>query len=190
VEDATLVDRCRGGDALAWEALVRRYQGRIYSVAFHYLRDREEARDMAQEAFIRVYERLESFRGGDSFLPWMIRLTRNACIDRLRQRKARPPARDLPVEEGPALPDAGPGPEEEALEASRRRLLYRALDQVSEHHREMILLKDIQGLKLEEIARLLSLPLGTVKSRSMRARLELAERVRGLDPSFGAAAET
>jgi RNA polymerase sigma-70 factor (ECF subfamily) len=190
VDDATLVDRCRRGDALAWEALVRRYQGRIYSVAVHYLRDREEARDMAQDVFIRVYERLDSFRGGDSFLPWMIRLARNACIDRLRQRRARPPAHDLPVEEGPTLPDPAPGPETRALEAARRRLLYRALEEVSDHHREMILLKDIQGLKLEEIARMLSLPLGTVKSRSMRARLELAEVVRGLDPSFATAAET
>jgi RNA polymerase sigma-70 factor (ECF subfamily) len=185
VDDATLLARCAEGDPLAWEALVRRHQSRVYAVAYHYLRDAEEARDQAQEIFIRVYERLHTFRGEERFLPWMLRLARNACIDRLRRRAARPPGADLRIEDD--LEVAVEAPDAEALfEAeSRRRLLYRALDRMSEKHREMILLKEIQGLQLEELASLLGLPLGTVKSRSSRARLELAETLLGLDPSYG-----
>ena len=182
---ATLVERCRRGDDLAWEALVRRLQSRVYAVAYHYVRNTEEARDMAQDVFVRVYERLDSFQGNDRFLPWLLSLTRNACIDRLRRIKARPPASDLPVEDGPEIPAGGPSPEQATDEKDRERLLYRALDGMSERNREIILLKEIQGLKLEEISTMLALPIGTVKSRSNRARLELASRIRGLDPSFG-----
>ena len=84
-----LLLRCRQGDAPAWEALVRRYQARIYGFALHYLRDREEARDTAQEIFIKMYQHMDGVRDGGSFLPWMLRLTRNCCIDRVRSRKAR-----------------------------------------------------------------------------------------------------
>jgi RNA polymerase sigma-70 factor (ECF subfamily) len=185
LEIATLVERCRAGDDLAWEALVRRCHGRVYSVAYHYLREADEARDMTQEIFIRVYRQLGSFRTRDRFLPWIVRVARNACIDRLRKRKARPPASDVRVEDGPPIASSDLDPEEAAARAARRRLLYRALDQLSERNREIILLKEIQGLKIEEISELLALPTGTVKSRASRARIELAARVRGLDPSYG-----
>jgi RNA polymerase sigma-70 factor (ECF subfamily) len=185
LDDRTLVERCREGDDLAWEVLVRRFQRRVFGVAYGYLRSREEARDMAQEIFVRLYERLDSFRGGDRFLPWLLSMARNACIDRLRRQKARPPASDLSVDDGPEIPDAAADPEQEAEAEGRRRLLYRALARMSHTNREMILLKEIQGLKLEEIATMLALPLGTVKSRSNRARVELATKIRGLDPSYG-----
>ena len=110
-EVAQLVERCRAGDGLAWEALVRRYHGRVFGVAWHYLRDREEAGDMTQDVFIKIYERLGDFDAADRFLPWLIRITRNACIDRLRRIKARPPASDLRVEDGPQIEAGGPSPE-------------------------------------------------------------------------------
>ncbi|MCZ6508745.1 MAG: sigma-70 family RNA polymerase sigma factor [Acidobacteria bacterium] len=182
---ATLLERCRQGDDLAWETFVRRYQGRIFAVAFHYMRDREEARDTAQDIFVKLYQRLDSLREGDAFLPWLLRLARNSCIDRLRRLKVRTPPVAVPVEEAPQLPAAGPSPEQASLAGARVGLLYRALDQLSERNREMILLKDIQELKLNEISDLLALPLGTVKSRSSRARVELAKAVRALDPSYG-----
>jgi RNA polymerase sigma-70 factor (ECF subfamily) len=103
----------------------------------------------------------------------------------LRKRKARPPASDLRVEDGPQIASDGLSPEEAATRASRRRLLYRALNRLSERNREIILLKEIQGLKIEEISKLLALPEGTVKSRASRARIELAAQVRGLDASYG-----
>ncbi len=139
---------------------------------------------MAQEIFIRLYQRLDSFQG-ESFLPWLLRLSRNACLDRLRRQKARPPATDIPVDDGLELSAGGPSPEESSAAEGRKRLLYRALGTLSKKNREIILLKEIQGLKLEEISKLLELPIGTVKSRSNRARIELASKVRVLDPAYG-----
>jgi RNA polymerase sigma-70 factor (ECF subfamily) len=186
IEVETLVERCRAGDALAWEALVRGCQARVHGVALHYLRNSEEARDVAQDVFVRVYENLDAFDGAE-FLPWILRVARNACIDRLRRIKARPPLHDVPVEDGPELAADAESPEERSGRQERRRLLHRALEGLSEKHREILLLKEIQGLTLEEIGGLLGLPVGTLKSRSHRARLELAERVRELDPSYGTA---
>ncbi|MHC4932687.1 MAG: RNA polymerase sigma factor [Planctomycetota bacterium] len=182
---ATLVERCRRGDDLAWEALVRRFQARIYGLAMHYVRDPEEARDLAQEIFVQVYRKLDTFRENENLVPWMLRVGRNMCIDRLRRIKARPPADDVSLDDGAEIVAPDPTPEDAADATGRRRLLYHALDGMSEKHREVILLKDIQGLKLDEIANLLHEPIGTIKSRSNRARIELASRVRALDPSYG-----
>lgn len=176
-----LLSRCRQGDALAWEALVRRYQGRIYGFTLHYLRDPEEAQDAAQEIFIKIYRHLSSIREGGTFLPWMLRLARNGCIDRIRNRKARP--HDFSTSETDAAEHASldPSPEDTMIQDVRRRLLYRALATLTAANREIVLLKDIEQLKLEDISTRLGLPLGTVKSRSNRARLELAKAVRSLD---------
>ena len=184
----TLLSRCRQGDDLAWEALVRRYQGRVYAVAYHYMRDREEARDVAQEIFIKVYRGLGAMRDGERFLPWMLRLARNCCIDRLRRLKVRTPPAEVPVEEAPQIAASAPTPEDASLEEARHGLLYRAIAHLGAKNREMILLREIQELKLEEIAQMLGLPIGTVKSRSHRARLELAKVVRVMDPSYGGSA--
>lgn len=176
-----LLSRCRQGDALAWEALVRRYQGRIYGFALHYLRDPEEARDAAQEIFIKMYRHLSSIRDGRTFLPWMLRLARNGCLDRIRNRKARP--HDFLASADDAVEHASldPSPEESMIEAARRSLLYRALATLNSANREIVLLKDIEQLKLEDISTRLGVPLGTVKSRSNRARSELAKAVRSLE---------
>lgn len=181
----TLLERCRQGDDLAWEQLVRRYQGRVYALSFHYLGNREDARDAAQETFVRVYRGLHSFQGG-AFASWLISVTRNCCIDRLRHLEARPRLDGAPIEEDGAGADPTPGPERITLASERHNLLYRALERMSAINREMIVLKEIQGLKQAEIAEILSLPLGTVKTRSHRARLELARRILDLDPEFGA----
>jgi RNA polymerase sigma-70 factor (ECF subfamily) len=182
---ATLVERCRQGDGLAWEALVRRFQSRVYAVSYHYMREADEARDVAQDIFVRVYERLDSYDGQSNFLAWLLRVSRNACIDRLRRRAARPPATDLTPDDGVELVAGEPDPEEEAGRSARKALLYRALNGMSDKNREIILLKEIHGLKIEEISEMLGLPVGTVKSRSSRARIELATRVRALAPSYG-----
>ena len=122
---STLIERCRQKDELAWEQLVRTYQGRVYAVAFHYVRDRDEARDLAQAAFVRVYEKIGSYNGGE-FLPWLLRLVRNLCVDHLRRRKARPRASNLPFEQSSEfLLDAGPSPEQAWLSDTRKRLVYK-----------------------------------------------------------------
>ena len=162
---------------------MRRYQARVYGLALHYVRNAEEARDLAQEVFVRIYAKLGTFRGHETFVSWMLRLARNLCIDHLRRVRARVPTTDLPADEGPELPDAGPTPEAAYAADARKRLVYRALGRLSDPYREIILLKDIQGLKLGEIATMLGVPVGTVKSRSNRARLELARAVLDLNPT-------
>jgi RNA polymerase sigma-70 factor (ECF subfamily) len=181
-----ILERCRLGDDLAWEALVRRYQSRVYAVALHYVRDSGEARDLAQEVFIRVYQRMETLEGHETFLPWLLRVARNACIDHLRRRKVRPPSVDVPVEDGPELPDTRANPHDSWVAEDRKRLVYRALEKMSEQDREIILLKEIQGLELKEVAAMLEIPVGTVKSRSYRARIHLAQILLAMNPAYGA----
>ncbi len=176
-----ILARCKAGDSLAWEALVRGYQSRVYGIAYYYVRNVEDARDLAQDIFVRVYQNLNSCADAPMFLPWIIRIARNACIDYLRRRSSRSPGgRNVPIEEIPDLVDRGDNPEQAWASNSRKRLIYKALQQLTELNREIILLKEIQGLQLEEIASLLQVPLGTVKSRSNRARIELARKVMAL----------
>ena len=132
---------------------------------------------------MRVYRQLDSCQG-DGFMAWLLRTTRNHCIDQIRRRKARPPAENLLVDDQWTMADAAPNPEQAWVADSRKRLVYDALRQLNGQNREMILLKDIQGLALQEIDDMLGLPLGTVKSRSNRARAELAKQVVALDPSY------
>lgn len=167
----------RRGDELAWEAFVRRFQSRVFGLAYHYTAQAEDARDLAQEVFIRIYQNLALVPGEDGCLPWIIRITRNACIDHLRRRKARPPLWDLPADEMFDLRSTDRSPEEAHLEAVRKTMVHRALQELTDLNREIILLKEIQGLGLEEIAAILEVPVGTVKSRSHRARLELAQKL-------------
>jgi RNA polymerase sigma-70 factor (ECF subfamily) len=181
-----LLERCRQGDALAWEAFVRQFQRRVYSIACGYGSDADEARDLAQDIFVRLYETRGRWAPAGVFTAWLVRVARNVCLDALRRRKARPPAHDVPADEMFDLADPRRTPES-TLEASRdRQLVWRALRSMSRLSREMILLKEIQGFSLQEIADMLRAPIGTVKSRSNRARLELAERVLALEGSGSA----
>lgn len=177
MDQAQLLQRCQTGDELAWEVLVRTHQGRVCAIAWHYLGDQDEALDLAQEIFVRVYRSLDACTDPDRFEHWLTRMVRNACIDQLRRRKARPPRHDVQAAEMTSLASASPDPEQQWLSTSRQKLVHRALQRLSDINREIIVLKDIQGLPLEEIAGLLELPLGTVKSRSSRARVELARAI-------------
>lgn len=183
---AVLLDRCRRGDELAWEALVGQYQRRIYSLATCYATDADDARDLAQDVFVRLYRTRGQWPADEHvFLPWMIRVARNVCLDRVRARNVRPPASDVQADDLVDLAATTSGPDEDLEASSRRRLFYRALRRLTDLSREVILLKEIQGLSLEEIARMLRIPLGTVKSRANRARLELARTVLALDQEGG-----
>jgi len=177
---ATLLERCREGNELAWEALVRQHQSRVYALATHYVGNTEEARDVAQEIFIRIYQNLQRCEDAEHFVPWMIRIARNACIDHLRRRHARPPAQDVPASESHALVERAPAADETWQAQGRQRLLHLALAALGELNREIILLREIQGLSVQETAQILGVPEGTVKSRGSRARLELARKVLAL----------
>ena len=182
-----IVERCREGDELAWEALVRRLQGRVYALALHYVRSREEARDVAQEVFIRVWRGLPNFEQTQSFVPWLLKITRTSSIDHVRRRKARPPAEDLIAEDLHTLSDPGLRPDEQVELQARRSLVHRALQQLGDMHREILQLQEIQELPLNEVARILGIPEGTAKSRASRARAELARTVVRLEqnPEMG-----
>jgi len=177
MDQAQLLQRCQAGDELAWEVLVRTHQGRVCAIAWHYLGDQDEALDLAQDIFVRVYRSLDTCTEPDRFEHWLTRIVRNACIDKLRRRKARPPRQDIPADELTSLVSSAADPEQQWLSTSRQKLVHRGLQRLSDINREIIVLKDIQGLPLEEIASMLDLPLGTVKSRSSRARVELARAV-------------
>lgn len=179
-----LIDRCRQGDALAWEAVVRETQSRVYGMCLRYLRSPEEARDAAQEAYVRAWARLDRFRGAD-FVPWMLRLTRNVCIDLLRRQQARPPAEDVVLDDGKIDLDGDAEAPDAATERSgRAALLHRAIRGLGKLNREIVTLKEIEGFSFPEIAEMLGVPVGTVKSRSHRARGELAEKLLELDPTI------
>ena len=182
----TLVDRCRGGDSLAWEAFVRQVQGRVFALAYSYAGDREDARDLAQEIFVRLYEARSQWPSGDEFLPWLFRVARNRSVDYLRRRSVRRPASTVDETAIADLPDLTPGAEAQAIASDRRNLLHAALRGLSAINREIVVLRDVHGLPIQQVASILGVPLGTVKSRASRARVELAERVLALSRSRGA----
>ena len=182
---AMLLERCKAGDELAWEALVRQFQARVFGIAFHYTGNSEDARDLAQEIFIRIYRHLDLCGDEGMFVPWMIRISRNASIDHLRRKKARPAPADVAVDEMVHLQAPGLNPEEHSMAEARRQVIHLAFRKLTALNREVILLREILELPLEEIASMLKIPLGTVKSRINRARIELAERVRALAARTG-----
>lgn len=184
---SALIERCRQGDDLAWEALVRRFQGRVYGLALLYLGDAEEARDLAQDVFVKIYRRFDSCTNEGTFIPWMLQITRNAAIDRLRRMRVRPTSHAISLDEAGHLHSTGPDPEEDLRRTRRRALIHSALEKLSRINREIVILKEIQGLTLDRIAAILGLPVGTVKSRSHRARIELAREVIALTGEEGPA---
>ncbi len=171
--DEELVALCRQGDGRAWEALIRRHQDRILNLAFQFTSHREEARDLAQEIFIRLYKKLNQYQADRPFRTWFNSLARNLCIDRYRQRRRDRVVVNTPVEEFPHLTAKGESAERRVERREKRDLIMQALDTLSEISREAIVLKDLQEQSLDEIAAVLELPVGTVKSRVHRARIEL-----------------
>jgi RNA polymerase sigma-70 factor (ECF subfamily) len=179
-DDAALVARCRKGDIAAFEPLVEKYRQRVWRLAYNVLRDREEAWDVAQEAFIRAYQALPAFRGQSAFYTWLFRIVMNVASDRARSRAARGRAfgtERVPEEDWDrVMVDRSPGdqgPDEAAATAQDRERIVRALATLSEQHRDIIVLSDIEGLSYKEIADVLEIPMGTVMSRLHNARRRL-----------------
>lgn len=180
MDDAALIERCRNGDLAAFEPLVEKYRQRVWRLAYNVLRDREEAWDAAQDAFIRAYQALPSFRGQSAFYTWLFRITMNVASDRARSRAARGRAfgtERVPEEDWDRVlvdPPEGEGtPEQSAAGAQDRERIGRALETLSPQHRNIIVLSDIEGLSYKEIAETLDIPMGTVMSRLHNARKRL-----------------
>jgi RNA polymerase sigma-70 factor (ECF subfamily) len=173
-DDLALVERCRRGEIAAFEPLVERYRERVWRLALGYVRDREEAWDVAQEAFVRAWQALPSFRGQSAFYTWLFRIVVNVATDRMRQRAARGRAfgtDPVPEEEWERVAaDPTGGPEDAAEHAEERERIGRALRALPEHHRTIIMLSDLEGLSYREIAEVLDIPMGTVMSRLHNAR--------------------
>ncbi|HSB60693.1 MAG TPA: sigma-70 family RNA polymerase sigma factor, partial [Vicinamibacteria bacterium] len=178
-DDRTLVERCQRGDLEAFEPLVEKYRQRVWRLAYNVLRDREEAWDVAQDAFIRAYQALPGFRGQSAFYTWLFRITMNVATDRARQRGARGRAfgtERVPEEDWERVrTEAGETADARAARGEERTRLTRALEDLSEAHRAIVVLSDIEGLSYREIADVLQIPMGTVMSRLHHARRRLRE---------------
>ncbi len=169
-----LVRAAAGGDTEAFERLVRTYENKIYHLALRMCGSADEAADIAQEAFLAAWRGLPSFRGEAGFATWLYRLTSNAAIDYLRRQKKQRGDMSLDDEElGLDAVDSGPSPQETAEGSELRSAVAAGLNQLSEGHRQVLVLREIQGLSYEEIASVLELDIGTVKSRISRARSSL-----------------
>ena len=169
-----LVRAAAGGDTEAFERLVRTYENKIYHLALRMCGSADEAADIAQEAFLAAWRGLPSFRGEANFATWLYRLTSNAAIDYLRRQKKQRGDLSLDDEElGLDAVDTAPGPQDAAEGAELRSAVSEGLGRLGEDHRQVLVLREIQGLSYEEIAAVLAVDLGTVKSRISRARSAL-----------------
>lgn len=177
-EEYAVIERVRAGNTDAFEALVTAYQKQIYNLTLRYVSSPEDAADLTQESFLRAFRSLESFRGDSRFSVWMYRLTTNVCIDFLRSR-GRGTASSLTVEnddeelEELELPDQRFDPQKELERRELRRAVQAGLESLSEDAREIVILRELEGLSYAEIGERLGLEAGTVKSRLFRARKAL-----------------
>jgi RNA polymerase sigma-70 factor (ECF subfamily) len=169
------LDRLRAGDAPAFEELVMTYQHRVYGVALRMLRNQAEAEEVAQEAFVRAHRALGDFRGDAKLSTWLYAITSRLCLNRLAsgERRLRRQGEDALLR----LSDAGPRPDAALERRELETALGRAIDELPEDRRIVVVLRDIEGLSYDEIAQVLELELGTVRSRLHRARADLKEKL-------------
>lgn len=172
-----LLARCLQGDEAAWEAIVRSFAGCIFAMSYHYTGRREEAEDLTQEIFIRIYQTLGTFRPeSGKFASWALKLSRNLIIDRFRQTRRFQQFGGSEELEALHIQDhATPGPQRKIEQAEACRILGEALRALSPETKEAVILKDLQGMGYQEMAEALGVPEGTVKSRLNRGRLALAQ---------------
>ena len=174
-QERALIEAAAGGDPTAFEKLMRMHEGKMYAVALRMCASREDAQDCMQEAMIRAYRAIEDFRFQSSFSTWIYRITMNTCLDELRRRKVRQATSlDALLDAGWA-PSGGESPEGHAMQQDRRRALEGAIHALPEDMRAAIVLRDIQGYSYDEIADILSVNVGTIKSRISRGREKLRE---------------
>ena len=181
---ALLVRRCIAGDAVAWDEIVQRYHRRIYNICYRFAGSADDAQDLTQEVFIRMYRTLNSYdvsRG--AFMTWVTTLTRNLLVDHFRKTKhdrltdsldatASDHPDAMPLSE--RIPDEGPAPDSSVQSREARDSVHQALQKLSPELREAVILRDLQDMDYREIATVLKVPEGTVKSRINRGRAELA----------------
>jgi RNA polymerase sigma-70 factor (ECF subfamily) len=167
IDDRTLVAQTLAGQAQAFATLVERYDRAVYHLAYRTLRDQEEARDVAQEAFFKAYRSLRTFKPEAKFSTWLFAIAYHACCDRLGRRKR------YSNEELPERADSSAGPESQAIANDEALRLRAAIARLPEKYRTVITLYHLQGRQYEEIAQVLGMPMGTVKTHLFRAKEQL-----------------
>ena len=180
--DREMIARCKKGDREAFNKLMETYQKQVFNISYGMLSDYEDASDAAQEVFVKVWRSIAGFKGESSFTTWLYRICANVCNDILRKRQRRGMTVSLDADDGdknPAaeLPSEEPTPEESLEADERQRLVRRAIDSLSDEFRAVIILSDLQQLSYEEVANVLKIPTGTVKSRLNRARNALRKKL-------------
>jgi RNA polymerase sigma-70 factor, ECF subfamily len=176
-----VIERCLNGDQAAWESIVRQYRRKVFNIAYKFVGRHDQAEDLTQDVFLKLYKSLDTFDRRANFQTWLISVSRNLCIDHYRSvRKERETInRDVDPSD---LPTVAPGPAADTRleQRDRVRLLRVALDRLAPTLRTAVMLRDIQELTYQEIADRLRLPEGTVKSRINRGRTELARQIQKL----------
>jgi RNA polymerase sigma-70 factor (ECF subfamily) len=179
-DSAEFLTRLRAGDRRAFEELVRTQQHRVYGLALRMLGNAAEAQDVAQEVFIRAHRGLADFRGDARLSTWLYTIASRLCLNRLagsERRLARPGDEALA-----RVPDVRPGPDQTLEREELEEALHRAIAELPEERRIVVVLRDVEGLAYEEIADVLELPVGTVRSRLHRARVDLKEKLERFFP--------
>jgi len=180
--DNELIRQVLAGETNAFSELVERYQSKVYSLALRMCGSEDDAFDLAQDAFVRAWQSLGSYRFDAAFSSWLFRLTSNICIDYLRKKK-RSKVISLTFEDDEGeevqleLPDPGPTPEQALLRAEERAMLAEAMNALPVEARQILTLRAIDALSYEQIAEVMGLPEGTVKSRLSRAREQLRKKL-------------
>ena len=180
-DDTQLITDCLGGRTEAFDQLVLRYQDRLYNTLVKMLRSADDARDIAQDAWVHAFHKLGTFRGNSAFYSWLFRIAFNAAVSERRKTRRTPASLDAGRERAGHEPADGrvDGEPSHSMEQVERQVLVRrALGQLSDEYRTVLVLKEIEDLKYEEIAEIVGCPIGTVRSRIHRARLELREKLR------------
>lgn len=177
-DDPTLIQRVLAGDASAYGVLVERYQDRLFNTVYRLVENADDAQDVVQEAFLNAYQSLESFKGDALFFTWLYRIAFNTAISLKRKQRVT-----LSIDGGsngepgvdPLDDSAATRPGWALEQAEQERKVHAALARLSAEHRAVLILKDMEGQKYEVMADLLNVPIGTIRSRLHRARLELRQ---------------
>ncbi|MEZ5362421.1 MAG: RNA polymerase sigma factor [Bryobacterales bacterium] len=183
VDDVALVERVREGDREAFNELVERHASKIFRLARHITKNDAEASDVLQDAFLKAYSRLDQFQGDAKFYTWLVRIAVNEALMRLRKRRGDKTVsldQDVETEDGSMrreVADEGEDPEEAYGREEMREILERAIDSLSDTYRSVFVLRDVEGLSTEETADMLDLSISAVKSRLLRARLQLRDKL-------------
>ncbi len=181
-DEAALVARAKAGDVSAFEALVNRYEGKIFRLAQNITQNREDAEDVMQEAFLKAYEHLGNFHGDSRFYTWLVRIAVNEALMKLRKRRPGQFSIDEPVEsDNDLMPreveDWGPSPEDRFAETEMNEIVAEAVSKLEPAYRVVLQLRELEQLSTEETAELLGLSISAVKSRLLRARLKLRQKL-------------